>query len=48
MMKRTGGLVTRGKLKGRHRKKRDRKPLPGMMIHQDGSRHEWLPERDTI
>jgi hypothetical protein len=38
----TGGLVTRGKRKGQHRKKRDRKPLPGMMIHQDGSRHEWL------
>ena len=38
-----GGLVDRGKRKGRRRKKRDRKPLPGMMIHQDGSRHEWLP-----
>ena len=37
-----GGLVERGKRKGAHRKKRDRKPLPGMMIHQDGSRHEWL------
>jgi hypothetical protein len=31
-----------GKRKGQHRKKRDRKPLPGMMMHQDGSRHEWL------
>ena len=39
---RAGGLVERGKRKGTHRKKRDRKPLPGMMIHQDGSRHEWL------
>jgi len=38
-----GGLVERVKKKGAHRKKRDRKPLPGMMIHQDGSRHEWLP-----
>jgi len=38
-----GGLVVRGKKKGAHRRKRDRKPLPGMMIHQDGSRHEWLP-----
>lgn len=38
-----GGLVERGKRKGPHRKKRDRKPLPGMMIPQDGSRHEWLP-----
>ena len=39
---RSGGLGERGKRKGRHRKKRDREPLPGMMIHQDGSRHEWL------
>jgi hypothetical protein len=37
-----GGLVKRGSQKGRHRRKRDRKPLAGMMIHQDGSRHEWL------
>lgn len=25
-----------------HRKKRAPRPLPGMMLHQDGSRHEWL------
>jgi hypothetical protein len=25
-----------------HRKKRARRPLPGMMLHQDGSRHEWV------
>ena len=37
------GLVSQGKQKGTHRKKRDRKPLPGMMIHQDGSPHEWVP-----
>jgi hypothetical protein len=37
-----GGLVKRGSQKGKHRRKRDRKPLIGMMIHQDGSRHEWL------
>jgi hypothetical protein len=36
------GLVERSKKKGVHRKKRERKPLPGMMIHQDGSRHEWI------
>ena len=32
-----GGLVKRSGQKGRHRRKRDRKPLAGMMIHQDGS-----------
>jgi len=26
-----------------HRKRRPRKPLPGLMLHQDGSRHLWLP-----
>jgi predicted transcriptional regulator len=35
-------LVEAGKKKGAHRKKRDRMALPGMMIHQDGSRHEWI------
>ena len=29
--------------RGTHRKKRPRKPLPGMMLHQDGSTHEWIP-----
>ncbi len=37
------GLVTRGKRKGSHRKKRERAPLPGMLIHQDGSTHQWVP-----
>ena len=25
------------------RRKRERRALPGMMLHQDGSRHEWVP-----
>jgi hypothetical protein len=36
------GLVAKGKAKGAHRRKRERMALPGMMIHQDGSRHEWV------
>lgn len=36
------GLRKREKRKGTHRKRRDRAPMPGMMIHQDGSRHEWV------
>lgn len=36
------GLVETGKKRGAHRKKRERMPLPGMMVHQDGSRHEWI------
>lgn len=37
------GAVKKQKKKGVHRLKRDRSPLPGMMIHQDGSTHEWVP-----
>ena len=29
--------------KGVHRKKRPRRPLVGMMLHQDGSRYRWIP-----
>lgn len=36
------GLVEKAPKRGVHRKKRDRMPLVGMMIHQDGSRHEWV------
>jgi hypothetical protein len=32
------------KRRGPHRKKRERKPLPGMMLHQDGSRHSWVAD----
>jgi len=34
------GQVARAPRRGAHRKKRPRKPLPGMMLHQDGSTHE--------
>jgi transposase len=36
------GHVVRAPRRGAHRKKRPRKPLPGMMLHQDGSTHEWV------
>jgi transposase len=36
------GVVARAPRKGAHRRKRERRPLPGMMLHQDGSRHAWL------
>jgi transposase len=39
----TAKVVPKGKKRGAHRKKRERSPLPGMMIHQDGSTHEWVP-----
>jgi len=36
------GLVKKANGRGRHRKRRERAPLPGMMLHQDGSTHEWV------
>ena len=38
----TAGLVERSRRRGAHRRKRERKPCVGMMLHQDGSRAEWL------
>jgi hypothetical protein len=37
------GLVPKATKKGAHRKRRERAPLAGMMLHQDGSNHEWVP-----
>ena len=37
-----GGLIKRTKKRGAHRSRRERSALPGMMIHQDGSTHEWV------
>ena len=34
----TAGLVERRPKRGPHRKKRPRRPLPGMLLHVDGSR----------
>jgi len=42
------GVVTKAPRKGAHRRKRERRPLPGMMLHQDGSRHEWLEGQPAL
>jgi len=39
-------LIPKSKRKGSHRKKREPSALSGMMIHQDGSTHEWLPGQE--
>jgi transposase len=38
------GLVARGRKRGVHRKRRPRRPLPGMLLHIDGSRHRWFQD----
>lgn len=40
------GLVKKAKGRGKHRRRRERKPMEGMMLHQDGSTHEWVPGRE--
>ena len=42
------GLLPRAPRKGAHRRKRERRPLPGMMLHQDGSRHVWLEGQPAL
>jgi transposase len=39
------GLVARGRKRGAHRKRRERRPLPGMLLHIDGSRHQWFQDQ---
>ena len=38
------GLVAKGRKRGAHRKRRPRRPLPGMLLHIDGSRHRWFQD----
>jgi transposase len=39
------GLVKKGRKRGVHRKRRERRPLPGMLLHLDGSRHQWFQDQ---
>lgn len=36
-------LVKKSKRGGDHRLRRERRPMAGMMIHEDGSTHDWIP-----
>jgi hypothetical protein len=38
------GLVARKKKRGTHRRRRPRRPLPGMLLHIDGSKHRWFQD----
>ena len=45
------GLVEKAAGRGKYRRKRERRPLVGMLLHMDGSTHEWiagLPMQDLI
>ena len=36
------GLVSKDRPRKKHLKRRPRRPLPGMLLHIDGSRHQWF------
>src|SRR6476661_5055273 len=38
------GLVAKAKTRKTHRQRRPRRPLPGMMLHIDASRHQWFQD----
>lgn len=38
----SAGLVKPAPKRGKHRKKRVRRPMPGMLLFQDGSDHRWI------
>ena len=40
----TAGLIRREPRRTRHRKRREPRPLPGMMLHIDGSKHQWFDD----
>jgi hypothetical protein len=45
------GLAEKAPGRGKHRRKRERRPMIGMMVHMDGSTHQWiegLPMQDLV
>src|ERR1700720_3744117 len=39
------GLVSKQRRRGTHRRRRPRRPMPGMMLHIDASKHAWFGDR---
>jgi len=42
------GLLAKATRRGAHRRKRPRRPMLGMLLHQDGSRHQWLKDQPPL
>ena len=39
------GRIKKAPRRGAHRRRRPRRPMAGMMLHQDGSTHQWVKDR---
>jgi len=44
----TAGRMEKTRKRDKHRLRRPRKPLIGMMLHLDGSPHEWIPAQPGV
>jgi transposase len=42
------GMVQPAPRRGVHRRKRPRRPMRGMLLHQDGSKHAWLADQPAL
>ncbi len=42
------GLIEIARTRGAHRRKRPRRPMEGMMLHQDASKHIWLEGQPAL
>ncbi len=42
------GLIPKAPRRGAHRRKRPRRPMVGMMLHQDASKHVWIEGLGTL
>lgn len=38
------GIVEKAPARGQHRRRRERRPMIGMLMHLDGSTHTWIPD----
>ena len=51
LMLQEAGVVEKEPARGRYRRRRERRPLVGMLVHLDASTHEWiagLPMQDLV
>jgi transposase len=51
LMLQEAGVVDKEPARGKYRRKRERRPMVGMLVHLDASTHEWIagvPKRDLV